>query len=202
MSSGTHPAVTELSLLRRGSEAVAVAVWIRVLLPQILGPAGAVAAASAAAPGKAAAATAAASPPEPTPLSLAAATRAFEYLDGLLGTPAVKRDMHAGVAARDGEPPAPLVSPASLIALQQAVHGADGLQGEVAVLARSHEVRKLLLAADRSFPRGCHGRSNTAGTPNPVLLSCAAALCCRLDALDRCRTRLHQMGRTHIELVS
>ncbi len=170
-SSGTHLAVTELSLVRRGSEAVAVAVWIRVLLPQILGPAGAVAVASpaAAAPGKAAAAAASASPPEPPPLSLAAATRAFKYLDGLLGTPAVKRDMHAGVAARDGEPPAPLVPPASLIALQQAVHGADGLQGEVAVLARSHEVRKLLLAADRFFQRGCHGRSDTAGTPYPVL---------------------------------
>lgn len=135
--------------VRRGSEAVALAVWVRVLLPQILGSSPAALPSAAAQPGKGgiAAAGGAAQPqqqqqqPQPQQqLSEASAVKAFGYLDGLLGSPAMKRNMHRGVVVGPDQAPAPLVPPAPLLALLQAVHQPGRLQGDTAVLARSHQV--------------------------------------------------------------
>lgn len=82
---------------------MAVAVWVRVLLPQILGSSAALssAAVSVGKGGNGASATQPQQPAQqPHQLSEASAAKAFQYLDGLLGSPAVKRDMHLGVVVR------------------------------------------------------------------------------------------------------
>jgi hypothetical protein len=139
--------------LHRSSEAAALAVWVRVLLPQILGSP-APAASAAAAPGRGASAATPdrsqpqqQAPPQQCPqLSEASAVRAFQYLDGLLGSPAVKRDMSRGIVVQEGQPPAALVPPGALLALLQAVHQPGRLQGDAALLTRSHQVTPLALA--------------------------------------------------------
>lgn len=149
---------------------MALAVWVRVLLPQILGSP-APAASAAAAPDRGASAAAAdrsqpqqqAPPPQQHPqLSEASAVKAFQYLDGLLGSPAVKRDMARGIVVREGQPPAALVPPAALLALLQAVHQPGRLQGDAALLTRSHQVAPLAPASiltrfgdERSESRQC-----------------------------------------------
>ena len=148
--------LTRMVSLRRSSEGVALAVWVRVLLPQILGssPAAASSSAAAASPGKVTSAAAgqrsqpqqATQQQQPQQLGDATAVEAFQYLDGLLASPVVKRDMQRGIVVRDGQPPAPLVPPGALLALLQAVHQPGRLQGDTALLARSHQVLVCLLS--------------------------------------------------------
>ena len=126
---------------------MALAVWVRVLLPQILGST-VPAASAAAAPSRAANAAAGDRAPgqqpapqqQPQQLSETLTVKAFQYLDGLLASPAVKHDMQSGISVRDGQPPVPLVPPAPLLALIQAVHQPGRLQGDTALLSRSHQV--------------------------------------------------------------
>mmetsp|Transcript_6666 Transcript_6666/g.19195 ORF Transcript_6666/g.19195 Transcript_6666/m.19195 type:complete len:682 (-) Transcript_6666:259-2304(-) len=135
----------------RGSETAAVAVWVRVLLPQITGgPTAASAPSPAAAPAGVSGSKAAAVPPsagasaqqqqkqqEQSLLSPASADKAFAYLDELLRSQEVKRGMVTGISVRDGELPLSLVPPSAVVAVAQAVHG----QGATPVAAdklRSH----------------------------------------------------------------
>lgn len=120
---------------RRGSETAAVAVWVRVLLPQITGgPTAASAPSPAAAPAGVSGSKAAAVPPsagasaqqqqkqqEQSLLSPASADKAFAYLDELLRSQEVKRGMVTGISVRDGELPLSLVPPSAVVAVAQVI---------------------------------------------------------------------------------
>lgn len=114
----------------RGSAATAVAVWVRVLLPQIIGcdsleasrPALPIKSSAAAAPAGTASSAAAAAPADASQLSAASTEKAFAYLDGLLRAPDVKCSISSGVAAC-GTDMLPLVPPSAVIAIAK-VHRA------------------------------------------------------------------------------
>lgn len=188
-----------LSQAAQGSEAVAVAVWVRVLLPQVLGSSSAAALSPAAAPvgkgGSGASATQPQQPPQqPHQLSEASAAKAFQYLDGLLGSPAVKRDMHLGIVVREGEALMPLVPPESLVALLQAAHDRGRLLGDTASLARSHQgiLRTIALSGvpDGGFDAAellrlsLDAAAAAPATDDPLVLECAHLVVEALEAHD------------------
>lgn len=124
-SSGRLPMLLWLlNQAARGSAATAVAVWVRVLLPQIIGISFfAVNRPVASSKNAAGSAVGHSAPPvEVSQLSHASSEKAFTYLHGLLRSSDVKLSMAAGVAA-GGDQVLPIVPPSAIVVTAQAVHG-------------------------------------------------------------------------------
>ena len=104
---------------------MAAGVWVRVLLPQVMGlpslapDTGSAGGKSAPSSAQTASAVSATQPPAVSQLSQASVDRCFAFLDGLLRSADVKHMMVEGLAAANGAGVVPIVPPLAIVSISQ-----------------------------------------------------------------------------------